>query len=212
MATTPLDAPKKVLDFYKNKSIAHSYNFGVTLNFDRYDNYVYQFYPELADNLSKYLELIKEHYVSSVDFPVNTFQRDTINVGTMQYSIPVLAQEQSLDIKITYVDDNRGTIAGFIGLLGTTIIQNGAHVPPFFTMLGDIHVSMYNEQGVIYGTYTAHDVFFLGGSGVNISYDSNDAISYDITFGTNYISYEDVGDDIKEIRNIPFTFGVQSFI
>jgi len=213
MASTPLNASRKVLDFYKNKSIAHSYNFGVTLNFDRWATYSTRLYESVEHQYIKYyISRIKEYHIVSVDFPINTFNRSSVNIGTLQYSYPVLASEQALDIKLTFSEDNRGTIVGFIAALANTVMSKGAHVPPGYSILGDIIVSLYDDQGQIYGKYVAHDVFFLGGTGLNNGYDSNDAIQYDITFGTNFISYEDSGMELKELHHPPFTIGLQSFM
>lgn len=206
--TTPVNDVKSVSNFYDNKSIARSYNFSIWLNFEKYASSGFK-WKYGSKSLFYYLGKIKEHHMVGVDFPMNTFERESVNFGTMQYSIPLLSKQQALDIKITFEEDNRGNVAGLIQSLQNTVHNNGVSAPPLKSILGDIEVYVLDSQGQSISNYIAKDVFFLGASSINLTYSSNDAITYELTFGTNYIQYPEVRD-LQAIRNPPFSIGLNS--
>lgn len=190
-----------VKNFYKKKSITTSYNFSVWLDFSKYLEMSGGAFAERANNLFYYLNKIAEYHFVSVDFPFNSFQRESVNVGTMQYSYPVLASEQALDIRITLEEDDRANVAGLIHSLQNTIVgDDGYHVPPLLTTLGDIFIFVRDPQGQVIGTYWAKDVFFLGANGYSGSYDNGDALKYELTFGTNYYEYVPSTGPDSELR------------
>lgn len=177
------------LNFYKKKSIVNSFNFSVGLDFAKHQKYAGT--VDIEQPLYFYLGNIEEHHFLSIDFPFNSFSRESVNVGTMQYSIPVLSKEQPLDIRITLEEDDRANVAGLIHTLQNTIVDTkGYHQPILFSRLGDIYVHIKDSQGQIIGLFKATDVFFLGASGgFKGSYDTSESIKYDLTFGTDYIEY-----------------------
>ena len=178
--------------FYKQKSILPTYKFDVFLDFDKYalNNATY-----LATNPLTYLPFIQPFHILSVDIPFASFSRgDGLNMGTIQYTYPVLAKEQALDIKITMEEDQSGTIAGFIQEMQESVIRKGYHVAPSKSRLGDIYINVDNQQDGTVSGYIAKDVFFLGASPITPSYDSGDSVKYDITFGTDYMAYNDAPD------------------
>ena len=180
--------------FYKNKSVLKSYKFDVWFNFDKYLlNLKNAAYLATRGGL-QYVTRIKPYHVLSVDVPFASFSREATAIGTMQYSIPVLAKEQALDIKITMEEDDIGTVAGFIHEMQESIVRNGFHVPPSQSRLGDIWVNIDNDQDGTVSGYKAKDVFFLGASSISPSYDSNDSVKYELTFGTDYMEFDGTGD------------------
>jgi len=174
-----------VNDFFHNKSILTSYNFEVYLDFRKY----------AQNNPGKkliYPNMIKPYHILSVDVPSNEFSRETVNVGTIQYSYPILNKEQPLDIKITFEEDNVGTIHYMARELEGTVIQEGLHICPYKSRLGDIIIDISAQDGRIVNRIIGKDVFFLGAEGLSLGYDSSESIKYDITFGTDYISYQNL--------------------
>ena len=163
--------------FYANKSVVRSHKFDVWFNFDKR----FGEFPTMSN--------IMPYHVLSVDIPFATFNRETTAIGALQYSYPVLSKEQPLDIKVTMEEDTDGTIATFIQDLQNSVVRKGYHVPPSQSKLGEIHISILNQQDVFISKYIARDVFFLGASSINSSYDSNDTVRYDITFGTDFMEH-----------------------
>jgi len=170
--------PTTLAGFYNNKSILNSYRFSVWFNFDDYKGG-----PLI------YLPRIEPYHILSVDIPFSTFNRESTAIGALQYSYPVLAKEQALDIKITMEEDDQGTIAGFIHEMQDSIVRNGYHVAPAKSRLGDMFINIHNQQNTSVSRYVARSVFFLGASSINMSYDTNDAVKYDLIFGTDYMEY-----------------------
>jgi len=171
--------------FYRKKSIANSQQFSVTMSFDS------KGVPR-SQLMSKYYNLIQPHHVVGVDIPLNKFERVSTNTGMMEYSFPVLTAQQGMDIKITFEEDNRGTIAGFIQALQLMVFRNGANVSPYNSILGDIYIVLYDTQLEPISQYIYKDVFFLGGTTSSLSYSNSQAVMYDITFGTSYMQFEEV--------------------
>ncbi len=193
LASSSFLSMREYNSFYKKKSVLNSYKFDVWLNFDRYvrnpKNALY-----LATKPLVFINRIQPYHILSVDLPLNTFNRESTNIGSMQYSYPVLSKEQALDIKITFEEDHRGTIAGFIQEMQESVIRKGLHVPPVQSRLGDIHINLDNQQDGTVSGFIAKDVFFLGATGGNHTYDGNDTVKYDITFGTDVLQYQDTPD------------------
>lgn len=184
---------KTIQSFYENKSIQPSYLFEVAFDFSNGIKH--------SDLLRKYMSKLKYYHIVSVDIPFNSFVRISTNIGMMQYSFPVLASEQSLDIKITFEEDNNATIAGLIQALQRTVHRNGGAVSPYKSVLGTIIIYMYDRTGKCIGEYRAYDSFFLGASSINMSYSNNESVKYDMTFGTNYIAFEEYDNTRKRFIN-----------
>jgi len=180
--------------FYKKKSILKSYKFDVWFNFDKYATNNTEYLSTRGGPL-QYLPRIQPYHILSIDVPFPTFNRDSTVIGIMQYSIPILAKEQPLDIKITMEEDNIGTVAGFIHEMQESIVRNGYHVPPAKSRLGDIWININNDQDGTVSGYKAKDVFFLGASSISPSYERNDSVKYDLTFGTDYMEFDGTGDE-----------------
>ncbi len=186
MASSAGLSVRSVQSFYEFKSVIPSFKFDVMLNFDRYSTNN----PELGLAMLSVYD-IKPYHILSVDLPLNTFNRENTNIGSLQYSYPVLSKEQPLDIKITFEEDQNGTIGWLIQDLQESVIRDGLHVCPKKSRLGDIHINFNNMQDNAVNSFIAKDVFFLGATGGNHTYDSNDSVKYDITFGTDVILYND---------------------
>lgn len=163
-----------ILSFYNDKSIAHSYNFYVDFSFLDHAGYV------------------KPYHVVDVEIPTNKFQRESVNYGVTQYSYPVLAKEQPLDLKITFEEDRRGVIAGMIHEMQNRICTNGLHYSPHSMRLGHIRVTLYDDQKMRLSRWTYRDVFFLGYDNVSLSYDSNESVKYSVTFGSDVVIYSNM--------------------
>ena len=202
-------------DFYENKSILVSYSFDVVLNFDDYDYWGVDSSEGRLDNVFDYplksLPNIKPYHILSIDIPLNTFNRETISVGPIQYSYPVLAKEQQLDIKMTFEEDAVGTISKFIQELQQTVVRGGYHVAPALSRLGNIHIYVRDQQGIVVSEYIAKDVFFLGASAISKSYDNAESVKYDITFGTDVIQHDEKYEVPAWISTKRTSFGRESF-
>ena len=165
-------------DFFSNKSIVNTQNFVVD----------FLFTGVIMGNITK---LIKPYHIISIDIPLNKFERVSNNIGMMEYSIPVLSQSQQLDIRVTLEEDVHGTVGEFIHLLSTTVFDEGVNKSPYLSTVGDILVTIHNDKRSGFVTrYNYKKVYFLGATSSPLSYTSSQAMTYDITFGSDYMAYE----------------------
>ena len=165
----------KIASFYNSHTILKSFNFEVMFNFDK---------SALSSIVS-----IEPYQVVDVDIPAHTFNRETVNCGVTQLSFPVLTKPQELNIKITLTEDVFGSVQFFIKKLENTVVSNGIHNFIKNMTLGHISTYLYNDVGETVSAWKFHNVFFLGAESKQVSYSSNEAITYTLNFGTDYIEY-----------------------
>jgi len=162
--------------FHEYKSIINSYNFFVEFVFNE-----------------KHMNLEADIFsmnIIGVDIPTYSFSRSSINYGATQYSFPVLNKEQPLDIKVTLEEDIYGSVGDFIRHLTETVTKDGLHVAPVDSRIGDMYIYIMDSMKNPINIYIAKDIFFLGYDSLSLTYDSNDAIKYSLTFGTDHLISE----------------------
>lgn len=162
--------------FYSNKSILHTYNFYVD-------------FSQINKNINTWQgeQIIHSFHVSNIDIPVYSFEKKFIKMGIYQYSYPVLAEEQAIDIKLTMEEDVYGRVGRFIDLCQDTIIDSvtGYYKPPnsMKSGIGDLFVYMGDEKKESVYVWKFPRLYFINAEAQNLAYDDNSAMKYIVTFG-----------------------------
>jgi len=180
--------------FFNKKSVQHGFNFVVDFtSLTTFGGIGVDLKPR------EHLSEVTPYHVIDVDIPTYKFTRESIAVGVIQYSYPILAKEQPLDIGITLEDDVKGTVFRMIRKLENTVVNDGAHRAPKDMRLGDLRVSIVplfgndsKDSKYLAGvnefrpcTYIFKNVFFLGSENLNLSYTNAETVKYKITFGAD---------------------------
>jgi len=139
---------------------------------------------------------IKPHHFVNIDIPTYSFNRESVSVGAAQYSHPVLAKEQNIDVKFTLEEDRLGRVSNFIQELQRSVVDNGFHQTPNYTRLGYIDIYLLSNSGIganqVVTHYRINDVFFLGAELANLTYDNSESMKFTITMGSDYLLYDNV--------------------
>lgn len=162
--------------FYNNKSIMHTYNFYVDFS---------QINPNI--NTWKGEQIIHSYHVSNIDIPTYKFEKQTTKSGIYQYSYPVLAAEQAIDIRITMEEDVYGRVGRFVDLCMDTIIDSGTgyYKSPnsMKNSIGSLYVYMGDEKKESVYVWKFPNLYFMNVDQQSLDYNDNSAMKYIVTFG-----------------------------
>lgn len=161
--------------FYNSKSVMHTYNFYVDFS---------QINPNI--NTWKGEQIIHSFHVSNIDIPTYKFDKKSVKLGVYQYSYPVLAEEQAIDIRITMEEDVYGRVGRFIDLCQNTIIRgNGYYNSPnsMKNSIGNLFVYMGDEKKESVYVWKFPKLYFINAEPQSLGYDDNSAMKYIVTFG-----------------------------
>ncbi len=182
--------PLPINKFYSDeKSIQRSYNFLVTINNDESG---FSYLPN-GEQMPK----IESHHVLNVSVPQYGFKKEIQYHGPYPMSFPVLEHE-GFEIKITFEEDNKGTISNLVNWLQRRIIYNdgsGRYVPPRRNRIQSIFIqvvdTVLNSGEVINEIlrYEFTNCYFLRASEPNYDYGTNESIKYEIVFGSDFQIY-----------------------
>ncbi len=171
-----------LLDFYSHKSIVNTYNFTI--------DFVGSGGVGSGGGFEFYMLKIKPYHILSVDIPTNKFQRESHSYGATQFSFPVLSQEQPLDVRIVFEEDLDCSVGVLLNRLQQTVVNHGVHNHIEKMNLGTIHVTMLDQHYNKVCRWSYSDVFFLGYDPISLTYNSNDSLKYNATFGSDVMHYE----------------------
>ena len=184
--------------------IQRSYNFLVTFLFngkpDDPRKLVDEF--EIENHNTGIRRKIEPHHVLSVTLPQFTFSRQVLKMGSFVKKTPVI-DEGSLDLRIRMqmIEDERHTIGYFVQYLQNKNLNEygvyrGNNLNDKYKEM-DILVQIYKNDGEPVADYHYYDCFLLDATEPTYSYDSNEAIKYDLNFAADYygVRYFDRRDE-----------------
>lgn len=155
--------------FFTRKTIQRSYNFLVRIDLCR-------------DSFE-----ILEHHAVSVELPNYDFKKEEYRIGPFVKNFPVL-DHNGFEFTIKFEEDDIGTISNFIDMLTRKNIRSTGYYNTLSnTVIDNIVVEVTRNDGVRVCSYTFKNCFMLKASTVTYSYDTNEKISYDITFNADHI-------------------------
>jgi hypothetical protein len=161
--------------FYNSKSILHTYNFYVDLS-------------QINKNINTWQgeQIIHSFHITSVDIPQYKFEKKSIRMGVYQYSYPVLAEQQDIDIRLTMEEDVYGRVGRFIDLCQDTIVgRDGYYKSPnsIKHAIGNLFIYMGDEKKESVYVWKFPNIYFMNAEAQSLSYEDNSAMKYVVTFG-----------------------------
>lgn len=179
--------PLPIDQFYNNdKSIQRSYNFYVTIiNDDSGRSYL----PE-----GKPMPVIEDYHVVNITLPQWAFKKEIQYYGPYARTFPVLEHE-GFELKLTFEEDDKGTIAKFIDWMQKRIIINdgsGRYVPPARNRIESIVVRSVEFNGITNVRWFFSNCYFLRASEPTFDYGTNETIKYEIAFGCDFQKFDGI--------------------
>lgn len=170
--------------FYSdNKSIQRSYNFFVTIVNDNSSN---SYLPN-----GESMPHIENHHVLNVSVPQYGFKKEIQYYGPYPKTFPVL-EHDGFELKITFEEDDKGTIARLINWLQRRIIMNdgtGRYVFPARNRIRSIFIRPVDAAGNEKLGYEYNNCYFLRASEPTYDYGTNESIKYEIVFGCDFQNF-----------------------
>lgn len=162
---------KEIRKFYK-KDILREYNFIVKID------------GPISPNIFD---------VVNVEIPTYNFQgiQNPMGPGTFQKSFSVMTMPQDAHVRITFEEDDKGTVIKFIHKLQRKIInEDGFYNPIRDQYISRIEVYQYNTKGEQVATWTFYDCYYLNTNNPTLSYTGNDSVKYSVDFGVDRIGFD----------------------
>lgn len=171
-------------NFFK-KDIQRAYQFvvdfgGLNVGIDKFklDFHTIQIERTLTDS-----------HVKNVVLPQYQFESQGLDMGPYVKSFAVL-QRVPLDLKIEMVEDEEHTIGFFIQYLQNKVMDEYGVYRPLRTHERtkklQIAVTLVGYDGEKIATYTYYNCYIQSASEATYDYTSNDAITHNISFKTDY--------------------------
>jgi len=134
------------------------------------------------------LNKIKPWHFVSVSIPTYAFRKEVVKYGQIPRSFPILEFTEGLNVKVTFEEDNQGTIAYFINWLQRQNIDNkGYYVPPLKNRIGDLRIDLQDNVGDSVVHYVFKNLYYTDASDLSLDYASNDVIKYDVAFTADVV-------------------------
>lgn len=169
------------------KSIQKSYKFLVTFWDD-----LTVFNPNktaLMEEIGS-MPLIKFWHVLSISIPQYPFGKDNVQYGPIAKTFPVMQDFNGFDVRITFEEDEFGTIAYFINWLQRKIIdRDGMYRSQRDNRIDHLIIETQDDNGLPIQLYWYKNIYFQNVNEVTFDYGSPDSIKYDITFGADYLTF-----------------------
>ena len=146
------------------------------------------------------------HFLN-ITLPTYKFQKEVMLYGQVPFTWPVL-DFAGFEITAEFEEDEFGTIEFFISWCQRQIIDNdGYYIPPAQNRIGHLIVEIQDPLGLPVVYYTFKDIYYLTASDPTYSYDSNDSIKRNITFGvdrmeTLFTKYSAINGVQKGLTNL----------
>ncbi len=129
------------------------------------------------------MPVIMPWHITSVTIPNYQFKMDKVMYGVVPKVFPLLDFEEALKLKVTFEEDELGTIAYFINWMQRNIIdRDGYYRAPQETKIGHFVVEVQDRNGFPVLYYVFKNIVFHDASDPTFDYTSNEVIKYDITF------------------------------
>jgi hypothetical protein len=135
---------------------------------------------------------IREFHAKRVIIEQYNFKREIQQMGVFPKTIPVL-DHKGFELEIEFEEDAHGTIGYFVQWLQKRIVdEHGFYTNPSDMYIDPIEVKITDETTDLIATYSFKQCYFLKTSKPEYNYKNNQAISYAITFGSDYyeVKYE----------------------
>jgi len=136
------------------------------------------------------MPVIRPHHFLRVSMPTYSFTKEALIYGQVPVSFPVLNVDNAkeLTVSVELEEDEFGTVEFFISWCQRSIIdKDGYYVAPLKNRIGHLVIEITDPNGLPILYYYYKDLFFLNVTDVSYSYDSNDSIKRNITFGVDRI-------------------------
>jgi len=161
--------------FYTNKSILHTYNYYVDLS-------------QINSNINTWQgeQIIHSFHITNIDIPTYKFEKKSIKMGVYQYSYPILAEQQDIDIRLTMEEDVYGRVGRFIDLCQNTIIGGDGYYKSPNSMkkaIGNLFIYMGDEKKESVYVWKFPNIYFMNAEPQSLAYDDNSSMKYIVTFG-----------------------------
>lgn len=180
------------------KDIQRAYQFVVDfrgLNGGGIDEFRLDFHTKGKHNI-EIARTLKKSHVKNVVLPQYQFESQGLDMGPYVKSFPVL-QRVPLDLKIEMVEDEEHTIGFFIQYLQNQVMNEYGVYRPTNLLPTDeklptakeklqIAVTIVGYDGEKIATYTYYNCYIQSASEATYDYTSNDAITHNISFKTDY--------------------------
>lgn len=127
---------------------------------------------------------LPEWYVKSVVLPQHSFKKELQPLGIFPRTFPVY-ESDGMELRIEIEEDENHNVANFIQYLQKRILnEDGIYSAPIDAMLRSIEVLIINNNSKnAAAKYIFPRAYFLNATEAAYSYNSNEPISYVITFG-----------------------------
>jgi hypothetical protein len=173
------------------KDIQRAYQFVVDfrgLNGGAIDQFRLDFHTKGKHDIEITRTLQKSH-VKNVVLPQYQFESQGLDMGPYVKSFPIL-QRVPLDLKIEMVEDEEHTIGFFIQYLQNQVMNEYGVYRPIKSNKPkeklQIAVTIFGYDGEEIATYTYYNCYIQSASEATYDYTSNEAISHNISFKTDY--------------------------
>ena len=187
-----VDLGSSYSNFLKSKEIQRAYNFVV--DFHNLNGGIDKFHipdhEKAPHRIDKHRTLLKSH-VKNIVLPQYQFESEGQELGPSVRSFPKFTKKP-LDLKIEMVEDDEHTIGYFIQYLQNSIMNEyGVYRPAEFNFSKErlkIVTTIFGMNGDKVAEYSYYNCYLQSVSEATYDYASNDAITHNISFNTDYYS------------------------
>jgi len=179
-------------NFLRKKEIQRAYNFVVdfhNLN-GGIDTFKIPDHNAKDNHIDIHRTLMKSH-VKNVVLPQYQFESEGQELGPTVRTFPKLSRKP-LDLKIEMVEDDEHTIGYFIQYLQNSIMNEFGVYRPVYYSKGrkslKIVVTIFKVDGEKVAEYSYYNCYLQTVSEATYDYSSNEAITHNISFNTDYYS------------------------
>lgn len=139
--------------------------------------------PFKTDHEAGPMPIILPHHITSVTLPTYKFSFDKVMYGSVPRIFATLNFSEGLNLKVTFEEDNLGTIAYFINWCQRNIIDSkGYYNSPMNSRIGNFIVEVQDMNGTPVMYYVFKNIIFESSNDITFDYSSDDVIKYDLSF------------------------------
>ena len=136
------------------------------------------------------MPIIKPWHILNVTTPQYPFGKDNVQYGPLAKTYPVMADFNGFDIRVTFEEDNKGTIAYFINWLQRKILDSdGRYRSQTENRIDHMIIETQDDAGLPIQLYWYQNIYFQNASENTLDYSTVDSVKYDITFGADYMKF-----------------------